>query len=236
MRKSLTVLAACLAAGIAHAASYSKPEVTVDVPDGWVEVPPAILRSLHEELKRQAPLAQVPKYDYAFQAADGPPWLHYPYVLVKVTPSGRPTEHDLETLPSLDLDAKHKQRDGWSHLMTDSSIGKMRYDKARNVVWLSTKSTIANIGPVTGISGIIPTEQGFVELHAYDLDSHFALELPTFEEIITGARVAPHLQYKPRWTDKLGPFARFDFKRLGLFAVIGALIAVFAGFFRRRQN
>ena len=130
----------------------------------------------------------------------------YPYVLVKVTPTGRPSEFELENLPSIDLDSKIKAKgDDWSNLMKDTSLGKMRYDKAANVVWLTSKSDVVSIGEVRGISGIIPTEQGFVELHAYarseDFDGHF----PMFEKIITGAKVAAHLAYQPNWTDKLGP-------------------------------
>ena len=235
MRK-LLVMALCLAAGLALAGTFTKPEVTLDVPDGWVEVPGEVLQQFHEELKRQAPLAQVPKYDYAFQGAAGPPWLSYPYVLVKVTPSGRPTEHDLETLPTIDLNSKvREQGDNWGNIMKDSSLGQMRYDKSANVVWISSKSNVANIGPVAGISGVIPTERGFVELHGYAKESDFPRHLPTFQKIITGARVAPDLLYKPRWTDKLGPFARLDFKLLGFALAVGVLIAVFV-IFRRRQS
>src|SRR5205085_629999 len=112
--RQLLVLFACVAASGAFAAEVSKPELTLDAPDGWVEVPSAVLQAFYDELKRQTPLGQVPKYDYAFQAAAGPPWLSYPYVLVKITPGGRPSEHDLETLPGIDLNSKvREQRDGW---------------------------------------------------------------------------------------------------------------------------
>lgn len=236
MRK-LLVLAACLAGGLTQAATFTKPEVTVDAPDGWVEVPAEVLRAFHDELKRQAPLQQVPKYDYAFQAAAGPPWLSYPYLLVKVTPGGRPTEHDLETLPTIDLDSKVRAaNDGWGDLIKDTSLGQMRYDKAANIVWLSSKSNIQNIGPVTGISGMIPTEQGFVELHGYAKAADFAQHLPTFQKMITSARIAPHLAYQPHWTDSLGPLARFDFPRLGLLLAGGILVAAFFGIYRRKRG
>jgi hypothetical protein len=235
MRKVL-VLLACLLPAIALAGGVAKPEVTVELPDGWVEIPADVLRALHDEMQRQAPLVQMPKYDYGFQSAEGPPWLAYPYLLVKVTPSGRPTEHELEALPSFNLNEKIRdKKDDWSSLMKDTSLGQMRYDKAANVVWLSSKSDVANIGPVRGISGVIPTEQGFVELHAYarseDFDGHF----PTFEKIITGAKVAPALAYQPRWSDKLGPLARFNFKEFGFLVVLGALIGVAVATWRKRR-
>lgn len=236
MRKSW-VIVACLAAGLTQAATFTKPQVTLDVPDGWVEVPPEVLQAFYDELKRQAPLQQAPKYDYAFQSTGGPPWLSYPYLLVKVTPTGRPTEHDLEMLPTIDLNAKARTAgDGWGDLIKDTSLGQLRYDKAANVVWLSSKSNIKSVGPVTGISGMIPTEEGFVELHGYAKEADFAQHLPTFQSMITSARVAPHLAYQPHWTDKLGPFAGFHFKLLGLLVAIGVLVGLFLGIYRRKRH
>lgn len=235
MRK-LLVMVACLAAGVAHSANVSKPEVTLDVPEGWVEVPSAVLQSFYDELKRQSPLGEVPKYNYAFQSAAGPPWLSYPYVLVKVTPGGRPSEHDLETLPTIDLNTKvHERGEAWSNLLKDTSLGQMRYDKTANVVWLSSKTDVNGIGPVTGLSGMIPTEQGFVELHGYAKAPDFPQYLSTFQKVIQSARVAPPLAYQPHWTDNLGPLARFNFKELGFMAVVGALIGVFVAIYRRRK-
>ena len=74
MRK-LLVLLACLAAPAAFAESFAKPEVTVELPAGWVEVPGEVMQAFYDEMQRTAPKAQIPKYNYAFQAASGPPWL-----------------------------------------------------------------------------------------------------------------------------------------------------------------
>lgn len=234
MRK-LLVMAAFLTAGLTQAGTFTKPEATLDLPDGWVEVPANVLQSFHVEMQRLAPDSKIPKYDYAFQSAGGPPWLSYPYVLVKVTPSGRPSEFELENLPRVDLDSSFQKESGkFSRVMKDTTLGKMQYDKAANVVWLTSKSDVVNVGEVRGISGIIPTEQGFVELHAYarseDFDGHF----PTFQKIITAAKIAPTLAYQPKWTDKLGPFARFDFKTLGFVVILGALIGVWVAKSRKR--
>jgi hypothetical protein len=235
--RALSVLLACLAAASVFAGTVSKPEVTIELPDGWREVPADVLQAFYDEIRRQAPKVEAPKYDYAFQADAGPPWLAYPYVLVKIRPSGRPSEFELENLPRIDLDSRIKEKgEDWSKLMKDSSLGQMRYDKAANVVWLTSKSTVVNIGDVRGISGIIPTEQGFVELHSYARAEDFDGHLPTFEKIITSAKVAPNLAYQPSWTDKLGPFARFDFKQLGFAVVIGALIAIGLAVMRKRRD
>jgi hypothetical protein len=236
MRK-LLVMVACLAVGLAHAETFTKPAVTLTLPDGWVEVPRDVLLQFYDEMKRQAPLANIPKYDYAFQSTGGPPWLAYPYVFVKITPTGRPTERELADLPSIDLNDSFKKSSGdWSNVMKDMSLGKMRYDKAANVVWITSKSDVVNVGEVSGISGIIPTEKGFVELHAYAKAPSFAEHLPVFEKIVTGARVAPELQYKPSWTDALpGPVSRFRVT-VGFLLAIGALVGIFIAIYRRRQS
>jgi hypothetical protein len=237
MRK-LLIMAACLVASGTHAGTFTKPEVTLELPAGWVEVPREILQQFYDEMKRQAPLARIPKYDYAVQSTGGPPWLAYPYVLVKISPTGRPTERELTDLPSIDLNASYREKSGdWSAVLQDTSLGKMRYDKAANVVWITSKSNVVNIGEVSGISGIIPTEKGFVELHAYAKSPDFAAQMPMFEKIVTSARVAPELQYRPSWTDALpGPVSRFNFKLIGFLLAIGALVGIFLAIYRRRQT
>jgi hypothetical protein len=235
--RALSVLLACLASAGVFAGVVAKPEVTVELPDGWHEVPAGVLQSFHDEIRRKAPTVEAPKYDYAFQANAGPPWLAYPYVLVKIRPSGRPPESELANLPSIDLDSRVKEKgEDWSRLMKDSSLGQMRYDQAANVVWLTSKSAVVNIGEVRGISGIIPTEQGFVELHAYARTEDFDAHLPTFEKIIRGAKVAPDLVYRPTGADKPGFFAGFNLELIGFLAVLGALIAIGVVTMRRRRR
>jgi hypothetical protein len=236
--RKLLALLACLASPVVFAESFGKPEVTVELPAGWVEVPADVMQAFYDEMQRAAPKAQVPKYNYAFQAASGPPWLSYPYVLVKVTPSGRPTESELENLPTIDVNAKIKDKsEDWSSLMKDTSLGQMRYDKAANVVWITSKSDVVNIGTVQGISGIVPTEKGFVELHAYARAEDFAGHAQTFENIITSAKIAPALLYTPRWSDKLGPAAGlFDPSRLGAKLAIGAILGILLVIFLSRRR
>jgi hypothetical protein len=234
--RALSFLLACLVSASVFAGVVTKPEVTVELPDGWHEVPPQVLQSFHDEIRRKAPTVEAPKYDYAFQADAGPPWLAYPYVMVKIRSSGRPSELELEKLPRIDLDSRVQEKgEDWSGLLKDSSLGQMRYDKAANVVWLTSKSTVVNIGEVRGISGIIPTEQGFVELHAYARTEDFEGHLPVFEKIITGAKVAPDLAYRPAGTGS-DPFAGFGFKLVAFLAALSALIVMGVAAVRKRRG
>jgi hypothetical protein len=217
MRK-LLVLAACLAVGSTHAATFTKPAVTLELPEGWVEVPPATLQQLYDEMKRQTPLTEVSKYDYAFQSGVGPPWLTYPYVLVKVQSNGRPTAQELEQLPAV---AKQ-----------EGTPGQMRYDKAANIVWMTSQTTVAGVGDVGSLSAFIPTERGFVDVHGYARTADFPQLSPVFEKIASSAVISPQLQYRAESPKAPEP----AFNRWGLLAAIGVLIVLGIAIFRRRAR
>lgn len=215
MRKWL-LLAACLA-GVAHATTFSKPAVTLTLPDGWVEVPADALQTLYTEMKRQTPLVEAPKYDYAFQSNAGPPWLTYPYVLVKVRSTGRPTEQELEELPAV--------------AAKEGVPGPMRYDATANIVWMTSQTAVANVGDVGGLSAFIPTERGFVDVHGYALAADFPRWKPVLQQIASSAMIAPELKYQAH-----GAGSGSGFGRLGMLAAIAAVIAILVMIYRRRKT
>lgn len=221
MRK-LLVLAACLGFGVAHATSVSKLAFTVELPDGWVEVPPDTLQQLYVEMKRQAPGGEISKYDYAFQSNVGPPWLTYPYVLMKVRSSGRPSEQELEDLPMV--------------AAKEGAPGPMRHDKATNIVWMSSQTQVATVGKVNGLSAFIPTERGFVDVHAYAPEADYPRLEPVFERLVASVVIAPELRYQARRADDGAAAAGPGIKLLGVALAIGALVGIFWFVSRRRKT
>jgi len=221
MRK-LLVLAACLAAGVTHAATFTKLAVTFQLPDGWVEVPATKLQQLHDDMQRQAPNDAATKYDYAFQGNAGPPWLTYPYLLVKMSSAGRPTEQELEGLPAA--------------AAKDGAPGPMHYDAATNIVWMRSKTPIANVGDVGSLSAFIPTERGFVDVHAYALEADFPRLQPVFEKIVADAVIAPELKYRSHAAGDGDNVPAAAYGRLGYLLAIGALAAILFVVFRRRKT
>jgi hypothetical protein len=235
----LTVLAALAATLPLRAATLDIPEVSLTLPDGWVEVPQEILQQFYEEMQRQAPDAGIPRYDYAVQSSDGPPWLAYPYVLVKISITGRPTERELQAMPRIDANAElQKKSEALSKVMTDTKLGQMQYDKAANVVWVTSESDVVGIGKVSGLSGVIPTEKGFVQLHGYARSEDFARHEPVFRKIITTAKISPALVYQPRWSDELAKYGLFDSTdlrwRTGIGLAVGLVVLIFVLLRRKR--
>jgi hypothetical protein len=220
--------------------TIQKESFTITLPDGWIEIPQDGLTAMFAELERQAPDAKIPKYDYGFQLGSSQNWMEYPYILVQLNKASRIPEHQLKSLPTIDLNAKIKdQAANMQSLMSSISIGKMQYDQAAHVVWLTMQSDVVNVGRIRGISGLIPTETGFVQVHAYSTESDFQSYLPIFRQIITATAINPSLVYKPRWTDSSPIISGIDWGQMAgkaiVGGVIGGLIAIFVGIRRKKK-
>jgi hypothetical protein len=217
-----------------------KPGFTLSLPDGWVEIPQEVLTAMHDELNRQAPNAKIPKYDYGFQLETAQNWMEYPYVLVQLSNVGRIPEHQLKSMPKIDMNEKFRSKvvDGNS-LMSNTALGQMQYDEAAHLIWMTSQSDVVGIGRVQGISGLVPTEKGIVQIHGYSTESSFPTYLPTFRQIVKSASVSPALAYKPRWTDSSPILSGIDWGQVGAKAIggaiIGGLVALFAALIRKKK-
>ncbi len=207
-----------------------KPQFSIALPDGWVEIPKPALDRLHRELQAQAPAVEAPRYDYGFQADDDGEGITYPYLLVQLRSTGRIPQREFRSLPQLDLnqapatDAAH-----FGPLLKEASIGPLQFDPAGRVLWQQSRSDVVGVGPVRGLTGMIPTQQGLIAIHAYARESDFPDWAPRFQELVRTVQVSPDLAY--RW-DAPDPWGwRIDWRQLGINAVIGVLVGVAYGLY-----
>src|SRR5215471_9671541 len=83
---------------------------------------------------------------------------------------------------------------------------------------------VSTIGKVQGISGLILTEKGYLQVHCYSTKSNFQTYLPTFHQIITSVAISPGLAYKPRWSDNSPILSGIDWSQVAAKAIGGAII------------
>lgn len=211
------------------AESTSKPEFTLILPDGWVEVPQDVLTDVNEELRRQAPGSSA-RYSYAFQPAGAKNWLDYPYVLVQISNIGRPSESQLKALPRIDTNqAFGRTAAELKSFMSNTKLGQMQYDPVARVAWMTSESDVVDVGRVQGLSAVLPTEKGTLQLHGYALEASFPAFLPTFRQIVQSAVLSPSLAYKPRVTDNVPLLNRIDWAGVGEKALAGGIAGAFIG-------
>ncbi|WP_029923079.1 hypothetical protein [Nevskia soli] len=174
-----------------------KPEFSVALPDGWVEMPQDALAAARDKIARTVPNAVIPRYDYGFQLAANKT-MEYPYILVQLTDKGRIPPEQLQKLPKLDLGAAlDGKTDVLKALVSGVSLGHMQYDEKVGVIWLSSQSEVPGVGTIHGLSGLIPTQNGALQLHCYALDASFDTYLPLFRQIVASATPSAALAYQP---------------------------------------
>ena len=114
-------------------------------------------------------------------------------------------------------------------LINDSDLGRMQYDEAARVIWMTSKTDVVGLGKVLGLTAAIPTEEGMLMIHGYALESDFHNRVQIFRDVATSMTIDPGLAYKPRKSDtppgKTSRTFAFNWGSVATKALLGALIA-----------
>ena len=193
----------CLLGGVpqAVAGEVQKPEFTVTLPAGWVEVPAGIIEQYNANIRRAAPnlSSRAGGFTYGFQPKPAGGWLEHPYMLVKVSTAGRIPENAFQELKTIDLNAEVKKKSAdMPSALTNMTLGTPMFDEATHTVWMTVELDVQGVGRIQGISAMIPTETGFVQFFAYATKATFATHLPAFRQVIMSAIISPELRYQPQ--------------------------------------
>ena len=153
---------------------HQKDGFSITLPDGGVEMPRNIIDAYENEISKQAPNAQKQHYDYGFQLESSNNWFEYPYILVQIKSTGRIPENQLEKLEIYSFkDTINKSKKDLSALVSDIQVGKMYYDKHEKIIWMRIEMNAATVGIVSGVSGMVLTEKGFIQVIGYSLKNNF---------------------------------------------------------------
>ncbi|MCP5048289.1 MAG: hypothetical protein GY940_14050 [bacterium] len=218
-----------------------KDGFSISIPSGWTEIPRHILDQFEEGLARLTPKAPKQHYDYGFQMDGQGNWFKYPYILIQIKNVGRIPQRELEKLDGYsfkdDLDEHNEEL---SPVMSDIQVGKMVYDKQSKMIWLRFESTVAGIGPISGISGMVLTEKGMIQVNGYSLRADFPTDSKLFRTIAMSVKPDPELVHNSNSPDGSGS-GGIDWGRVGTKALIGGIIGglvglIIAGFRRRKKK
>ena len=173
---------------------YKKSEFSISLP----EIPRNVIDAYEIETAKLAPEAPKQHYDYVFQLRSVKNWFEYPFITVQINKMGKISENELENMenyPTQKEVNKHKEK--LSSAMTDIQVGKMYYDKDSRIIWLRMESKVINVGYISGLSGVILTEQGFIQVNGYSLKNDFPRYEPVFKS--STLSVEPCLRAETKW-------------------------------------
>lgn len=232
----------CLLTTVQADQLHKKGVFSISVPDGWVEMPTDVIDAYEKEIAKLAPNAPAQHYDYGFQSGNTENWFEYPYILIQVKNMGRIPESQIEKLEGYSIQEDlNRQKKDLSPVMSDIQAGKMYYDKAARIIWLRIESNVVGIGQISGLSGMIPTEKGFIQVGGYSLKGDYSTYEPVFRASAMSVTPNSELVYKPRWSDSLPPaVSGIDWGKVAgkaiVGAIVGGLIALFAGLRRKKKE
>lgn len=226
---------------MADGSELKKNGFSISIPEGWVEMPRDVIDAYEKEIARLAPNAPPQHYDYGFQLGSSKNWFEYPYILVQMKNTGRIPERQLEKLEGYSIEQnldKHKK--ALSSIMSDIQTGKMVYDKQTRMIWMRIEANIADIGPISGVSGMVPTENGLIQVIGYSLRENYPTYEAIFQSVALSVSPESWLAYKPKWSDRLPPAVTgIDWGKVAgkavAGAIIGGIIALIAAL-RKKKN
>ena len=223
---------------LAGTINFQKDGFSLTFPPGWIAIPSEVITQAQLEMAKAAPNAPKPQYDYGFQFGSKEQWFTYPYILIQIKRTGRVPESQLEKLDKYDsTETSQKLQKLAGKIMTEVEIGKMRYDPATRVIWVNTGSNVAELGRVSGISAIMPTEFGIVQLMGYAKEREFMGFLSNFHEIVRSASFADGVKYQPQMSDRLPQWLRsIKWEDVLMWGLLGVGFAVFARFRRKYSH
>ena len=218
--------------GIAHGGElHQKKGFSITIPDGWIEMSRNIIDTFENEVSKQAPNFKKQHYDYGFQLESSNNWFEYPYILVQIQDIGRIPENQLEKLEKYSFkDTIDKSKKDLSSLASNIQVGEMYYDKQEKIIWMRLEMNVVNIGIVSGLSGMVPTEKGFIQVVGYSLQNDFSNNEHIFRSVSMSVLPEPDLVYKPKWSDNLPHvISKIDWGKVAGGALTGAIIGGIIG-------
>ncbi len=191
-------------ASIAIGSELKKNGFSITLPDGWVEIPRDLMDAHEKEISRVAPNFPVQHLDYGFQSGSSKNWFEYPIISVKIHNTGRAPESQLKKIEEYSFqESFDNYKKELSSVLSIMQTGKMLYDKQNRIIWMRLDANIANIGPISGIAGMVLTEMGFIQVTGFSLKKDYATYEAIFQSVALSVSPEPELTYKSKWSDSL---------------------------------
>jgi len=161
-------------------------EFTVNLPEGWIEIPRAVLDARAKAIADTSPDSKTKDYEMGFQLGSAEGWFAYPYIMISVNNAGKIDEPDtggFEKVPwKQDLE---KQGEGKVPFVDKMTPGTPYYDSEHRIVWTRLDLTLTSAGRVTVLLGSVLTEMGLIQVDGYSKTENF----PDFEDVFRAVAI-----------------------------------------------
>ncbi len=170
---------------------------TLTVPDGWEEIPKAIIdKAVSNAMSQASDKSDFVDFDTGFHLKNKD-YFEYPYILIKNheinTPSYNQIEKDLAGSETLDEFLKTNR--GYGNLLSNASEENPCLDKARNMVLWNAEADVQGIGKIKLLTTICLGRERAIRIFFYSPESEYLQNLPIFISILDSFKYDQGYEY-----------------------------------------
>ncbi|HSR88602.1 MAG TPA: hypothetical protein VLL07_06575 [Pontiella sp.] len=197
MKRTIAAWIAAIAVSVCGETFETDDEVSITLPDGWVQIPGNVLQEFSETMDVLSPDTPRQVYDYGYQKDGDGNWLSYPYILVQFRPTGR--------IPSGEL-ARYQQMS--TQMLGDIGLSEVRlgtssYDREHQILWSMLSTHARNGETVKALVAVKLTEVGYIRLTGCATAESFDEYETVFRDTFSSLGIAESIAYKPQFADTM---------------------------------
>ncbi|WP_110955901.1 hypothetical protein [Anaerosinus massiliensis] len=202
---------------------YVNEGFSLILPENWEEIPYSVVKDYEKALNETIAKGHEQAYAHAFKLKYAKEPFEYPNILIQITKNGKIPIRQLEKIKNYDFnktnDTIEKQT---QHLISQININEQVYDSQSQIIWLKTTAVVQGEN-IQGISAIIPTEHGYIQMNYSSLASVSHKYEGDFLAIVNSVKISDAERYKTNWFQ--GVFTHKMLMESILYAVIAMGIA-----------
>lgn len=165
------------------------------IPDGWIEYPKDAMDELNTRVSQLS--GGKVKYEIGFHKIEE--W-GYPHFYLQILKNGRWTEKDLESIVNKEKYNKIVKKtesnlNSLSWEFKNFKVNQSIYDVKRNILLVSLGSTREDSGYVLGVSALILSNYGSVNIAFFSLENNFDNDLVYFNQILESFKFDEGFKY-----------------------------------------
>ena len=219
---------------------------TLEIPEGWRQIPAEVIEEMQAMMSVGAPQAIV--YETGFQPDDGSEWLEYPYVLVQPVPYAKfgvnrqlrdeELKQVVATVTGMDLEEALNQN------LSEEVAGQVgstesqapEFDaEGRRFVW-RLGMEVADLGNVQGQTFGHFGRDALVQVAYYDLADPFAGSEAMRTALDASFKFDADRAYDPGQANGGGFSVGRVIRSAVLYGVLGAVVALVIGLIKKRRE
>jgi hypothetical protein len=170
---------------------------TLTLPDGWEEIPKAIIvKAVSNAMSQSVSKSDFADFDAGFHLKNKG-YFEYPYILIQNYEINTPTYNQIEKeLAGSEMPGKfEKTLREYENLVSNASAKNPYLDKVRNMVFMNAEADVHGIGKVKSLTIICLGRERAIRIFFYSVESEYLQNLPIFMSILDSFKYNQGYEY-----------------------------------------